>query len=548
MKFSPHSPSRPTATYETIKEKYLQTLQKDPKNKLVVQALKTMTPITFTAPVRRLAADDPEPDPDKPRDTSQLTMIQRGYDIDYEAAKRIHDQDKRDYENGMSAAYAILLDSWCVRAMQQRIQTHPDYATKLIDDPIETLKAIQTLSHDPVRAQYPMQSMLDALRRWVNHKQQDNQGLQDYYNEYKQHRDVVIGHLGKRFLDEFVEHTEEYRKIPSDAVFDAEREELKKNAFDALQALMIIDGADKNKYGSVQRDLVSAYSKQNDQCPRKPETSLDILSNHKFDSKIFEMKKKAKEARARNQTETEGDSAIATSFAQSKANVTCNCCGGYAPDCSKRSSIPKSEWFITKMYNHWQETMESDNTNNNTTTNEATNNGSDPASNDRRSAPQRSQSFHTTTQGTSLWQAQQRQAFQGFSTLKYKDELPTIEEEPEEEYDDDAHNYNASNDYMSPYEEAILLDTGTTINLASNKKLLINIGPSKNPVHMITNGGSKDLTLEGEAPGYKPKFYYDPNGHATTVELQHFRSKLYKTDTSNSKIMPLNGCYFIVAC
>ena len=38
--------------------------------------------------------------------------------------------------------------------MQQHIEEHPDYTT-MLNNPIELLKAIQILMHDPVHAQYP---------------------------------------------------------------------------------------------------------------------------------------------------------------------------------------------------------------------------------------------------------------------------------------------------------------------------------------------------------------------------------------------------------
>ena len=45
--------------------------------------------------------------------------------------------------------------------------------------------------HDPVRAQYPLASMTDALTRLLNAKQGLNENLIDYIKRFKQLRDVM---------------------------------------------------------------------------------------------------------------------------------------------------------------------------------------------------------------------------------------------------------------------------------------------------------------------------------------------------------------------
>ena len=96
--------------------------------------------------------------------------------------------------------------------MQSRIEEHPDFDSKIENDPIALLESIKTLMHDPVRAQYPLVSMTEALIRLVNVKQMDNESLLDYVKRFKQLRDVAKSHLGSKVLDTFVEHSEEYRK------------------------------------------------------------------------------------------------------------------------------------------------------------------------------------------------------------------------------------------------------------------------------------------------------------------------------------------------
>ena len=45
----------------------------------------------------------------------------------------------------------------------------------------------------------------------LNLKQQDGEFLKDYVKRFKQACDVLKSHIGTKWLEEFVEHTEEYK-------------------------------------------------------------------------------------------------------------------------------------------------------------------------------------------------------------------------------------------------------------------------------------------------------------------------------------------------
>lgn len=98
--------------------------------------------------------------------------------------------------------------------MQTRIEEHPDYESKIDDDPIALLEAIKTLMHDPVRAQYPYASLVSQLTAWLNMRQQPDEGLMDYVKRFKHARDNAKSFLGPTFLDDFVKTTKAYREEP----------------------------------------------------------------------------------------------------------------------------------------------------------------------------------------------------------------------------------------------------------------------------------------------------------------------------------------------
>jgi hypothetical protein len=173
--------------------------------------------------------------------------------------------------------------------MQSRIKEHPDYNT-FKNDPIAVLEAIKTLMHNPVRAQYPLASMTDALGRFVNAKQQEKESLLDYIKRFKQLRDVVKSQMGNKFLDKFVEHLTTYQAaIPADQLI------MKVEAYSKWMAYLLIRGSNQTKYGSLMKGLVSQFSLGNDQYPKTIMTVAGVLSNHKLDQRYYNNQKKIHE-------------------------------------------------------------------------------------------------------------------------------------------------------------------------------------------------------------------------------------------------------------
>ena len=123
--------------------------------------------------------------------------------------------------------------------MQHRIKEHPDFGSKIQNDPIELLKAIKIVMHDPIRAKYPYASLTEALMRTLNIKQLEHKSLIDYMKRFKQSRDVLKSHIGGDILNKFVENLPEYRQGTM-----VEQCEMKTEAFGRWMAYMMIRNSD----------------------------------------------------------------------------------------------------------------------------------------------------------------------------------------------------------------------------------------------------------------------------------------------------------------
>ena len=246
----------------------------------------------------------------------------------------------------MVKAYTLIFSSYCNKTMQNRIEEHPDFESKIQDNPIELLKAIKILMHDPVRAKYPYASLVEAIIRAVTIRQQENEGLLDYVKRFKQQRDILKSQIGSEFLYKFVENTPEYRALTT----DDEKTQMKEEANSKFYAYLLLKCSDQARYGSVMNGLVSQFSMGNNQYPATVTAATDILSNHRVDNRN---KQKANNRPKKSSEESSDDSKPSvqeTSFAQTKT-VRCYCCGkdGHAvPDCSEKNTRPRDQWAIRK--------------------------------------------------------------------------------------------------------------------------------------------------------------------------------------------------------
>jgi len=130
----------------------------------------------------------------------------------------------------MKRAFATICDEHCTKVMQQRIETHPDYATRIEDDPIVLLEEIQKLMHETVRAQYNMLMFLEAITALVTIKQKDGEELLDFVKRFKQIRTTYKSYLGTSLFNDHVE------ALPGNmaAADDAARMTIKTKTFEAF--------------------------------------------------------------------------------------------------------------------------------------------------------------------------------------------------------------------------------------------------------------------------------------------------------------------------
>mgnify|MGYP000382356346 CR=1 FL=1 len=155
MKFFPHGigRERQTVSYDTVKDYIVQVIQKTYKNgqdtavSIGDPKKKDLNPLQ---PTRGVAAA---------ADMAETLLQQKGMDIIYQAELERYLDRKDTLEQNLTKAYALIFSTYCDKAMQNRVEEHPNFETTIRDDPIELLNKIKVLMHDPIRAKYPFASL-----------------------------------------------------------------------------------------------------------------------------------------------------------------------------------------------------------------------------------------------------------------------------------------------------------------------------------------------------------------------------------------------------
>jgi hypothetical protein len=98
---------------------------------------------------------------------------------------------KDELEDNMNKTYSLIYLQHCNKTIQDRIHAHPDFETKIKNDPIELLKAIEILINNPVWAKYPYASVTEVMTRLMTCRQLENEPLADYVKRFKIYRDSM---------------------------------------------------------------------------------------------------------------------------------------------------------------------------------------------------------------------------------------------------------------------------------------------------------------------------------------------------------------------
>ena len=405
-------------------------------------------------------------------------------DYDYHKARVVR------HKANTSKANALIV-SQMTSGLKAKVNARPNYSSEIEGNPIKLMQAIEQHAMNFESTQCQPKTILDALRGFLYAKQKEDESAIDHLKRFKATRDVFLSHVGKDFafpklLEDNIEYSSKKAEIDKavedgaskdvkDAL-DGQLFKIKKKAMAPFMSYVYLDNVDKSKYGTVLAGLQAQFSLNNDQYPKNILDAVQVIESHPFDEGYKNKKKQQRENHKddRKKGKEEHSDTPSLSFAQIKN--TCYCCGSTAhklPDCPKRASTPKDQWYINrtkemKSYNSMVTKI-----NKSMSHMQATPSVASPS--DTNSSVTTTPSIAATSAtSTSTWQ------FGNFFNFHSKDDG-----KPQED--------------LSEY---MILDSGSSTDLFCNKGLLKQVKPGNKSVSLTTNAGDITVDKVGTLPAY----------------------------------------------
>jgi hypothetical protein len=199
--------------------------------------------------------------------------------------RRAYEKRKEARRRNSYRVYALVLGQ-CSQAIRNRMEASEQWASiNDASDVMELLKLIQNCMIQRQTRQKPIHSLLDAEAQVYGFRQRTLPN-NEYYEKFK---DLVTN--AERLGSNIGAHPERVTTILASIAADptapttVERDQAKEVAKDQFLAVMFLLNCDRNRYGTLIRDIENEYTRGTDTYPSSLSAAYDYIVNYRPDTR-----------------------------------------------------------------------------------------------------------------------------------------------------------------------------------------------------------------------------------------------------------------------
>ena len=333
-------PAKFIKSLKSIKN-YIQKTYKMPDD--IVKAIQQMKRPTLSYPDKPTKAECV--DDQGNLDEDEFEMAKFTWKEDYKAMRVRKDK----YNENESNAWALIYDQ-CAPELKNKLEGTVDYITcKNKNDVVSLISMIRSYccQFDTLNDEY--MSIVGAIKNLLYLFQKPTQTNSDYHEDFMAMVEVIEEYGGAGSLTYFpnmIKKELKTKSIDMEKATGDEMKEAKKTVRNKFLAALMLNGANRDKYGDLKRSMAENYVTGTSEYPESPEVVLRILNayvppagwnrrikqdpaNLSYDGALF--------------AQSDGDDSW-------KANITCHGCGkkGHLKrECPNKKERDKDQMHIT---------------------------------------------------------------------------------------------------------------------------------------------------------------------------------------------------------
>ena len=269
--------------------------------------IKEDTPFEATKPTAPLDAHGNEV-------TDKRTMAGCEFDMKCKAW-----QDKKDECDKNKPKVATTTFNQCTRSVQMKIEAKTEHKV-LKNNPTLLLRAMQAITQNTDNEKYHTITALDALKRFINIQQLENEHLNTFMTRFKSAQDECESKFGQMDLNGCAERNPKHIKLKTELgqmttllrhlTIAGEMDATKAEAYDRFVAMVFSRGCSSEEAKELRKKCANAHNKGLDECPKNVEAAHKSVHHHKLENPPMKPVQPDKKSEGVAFTQTEWEQAV----------------------------------------------------------------------------------------------------------------------------------------------------------------------------------------------------------------------------------------------